>query len=230
MSLDDFTLWKSRGSAFSSTRPWAIFLYPNSSAARSKMNDYARYGALETLDQIYEGTSVDYYEIFLHDFNMNLSDSDADSNYSLYQATRSYCNGNNPRNADYSQWVGVHVGISDLYTGGANYSSANGFTSFVPVAQGIKGSGSGFKKQTTGHEACHTIINAQLGCTPVEDSDHDVGKRRSDGKATLMASGYADHATHGSCSSPSGRALTGYVTDMTSCALTAIDCNADNTF
>lgn len=177
---------------------------------------------IHAFNQIYDIGGIDFYEIQEYDTPLNLNAPDKDT----YADNLHNWLGENGQ-YDYR---GVHLGISDAFTGGkAHGGQSHGNTAFNIGRRAVVGTSAFVKeyyKNVGVQETLHPLINSTLSnINSMTDGDeHNLGSVTCSYDTTPMATGYQYAHQNGSCTACTDSF--GWATYLTDCTKDAVTITA----
>lgn len=242
MTTTSYTVREARGDPISSNCQLYIWLYANKSDDEPEVDDIVPY-LKETLNQVYDNTIVDRYEINVYDGNPDITETSQIYDGGFKEDWRTWLS-----NHSFTDYKGVHVCVTDAYdmataeyveTSDFDSTTPNGRTAFTTKTDATVGTASGNRERYCNfacQEPMHNVIRADLDyVNDMFDSnsishEHDLGHVTGNGAVTPLATLYAgddprldaDHASHGECSTPYSYGDK-YHNILTDCSIDAIN-------
>ncbi|WP_255193110.1 hypothetical protein [Natronobeatus ordinarius] len=236
-----FTTLEERGDAWQPSRPYLVYLYPNSQSVNSSINDEILYGGdlsdnegiYGLCESMYSDGVIDFYRIQRYNDTLNISDNTLDNFSTAFK--------NWLEVSDYIDWRGTHLAVSSNNIGGRAQSPSNlsHTTGFVDAKRGVMGvySNENGTAQVAVHEVLHTIINR--GIDEIEDmvendTDHDLGHlymigHEEGASSPLLGTYGSEHWSTGDCNSDIASTEEAW-TKMNSCEHTGVEVTADHEY
>lgn len=181
----DYKSVESRGFPDRESIPLSVFLYFNETFdAQPEVVDGIKTG----LDQLYNQTPMDYYEILVHQDTLNISiqgDNQVERRNDFFD---SWYNAGDPIHPDYR---GIHLASSNEFTGGEATGGQNKGGAFASAESAVDGTQccQNYYVNSHLHEILHCTINSNIKrVQEMGDDEHQLGTIYSDGRKSPMAS------------------------------------------
>lgn len=197
MSEWNYEAAESRGFPSNDSIPLSIMLYFNENFdAQSEIVAGLKTG----LDQLYDNTLMDYYEILVHQDTLDITiegDTQRERRNDFFD---SWWNNGDPVHPDY---IGVHLASSNQFTGGEATGGQNSGGAFTSAESAVDGTMccQDYYVNSHLHEVLHCTINSKINrVQQMGDNEHELGTIFSNNKKSPMASREASGQA-GECSS-----------------------------
>lgn len=238
--MSDYTVLESRGTPEVGGENLSVFLYPNKSGDRYEAEWPVRNAVKDACDEIYENTSVQYYEISLYNSESEVNEVEGEDDGGTYFSNfKSWLSAQG-----YYDYNGVHLGVTDSTNFANAEHVAKGETAWVNGTAAFVGTAGGYDvdvydknrwENLAIQEPVHNIVCSEYDSVSdmTEGDEHDLGKIDSNGDSTPMLTFYERSDTHPDLNSDPDRSGKGecgpdnnwgesHTRDLTNCTLDAI--------
>lgn len=222
--MGNYTVLESRGNPITADQPLSWYIYPDSNSEENLCESPIRTALTHALDQLYDYSAIDYYDLNINYDHPNVSYSSRGDYLTKFN--------NWLDSKGYSSYAGTHLAVENGFYGGKadNGTGVSSFNSGRAAVAGVSLYVYPYIKNTVIHEALHPTIDEDLfdvWAMLSDGDDHDLGKVYGDGSISPIATSYDDsHARHGECTS-NAVYLETYKTELTDCTKEAVKVTAN---